>query len=199
MALSKIQRVSLFIVAVIVTVGVAYILGVAAAGVVQKYRAGKFKAEKRAEILKQMGSGLEVGITLPDADLQDLDGNPIKLSQAVVSRSMVAFISPDCGACKIALDRINKTVAVEDQADFILISSSNLMELNTLRDSLDLHCTILYDPDAAYQLSLGVFSYPFSLIVDQSLVIEDIIVGAPNEDEIEAITKFHRNKEISPN
>jgi peroxiredoxin len=194
LALSKFQRVSLFIVAVIATVGVAYILGVAAAGVVQTYRTKKYKAEKTAEILKQMGSGLAEGVTLPDADLQDLTGNPIKLSQAVGSRSMVSFISPDCGACKIAMDRIKEIVPAQEQANFILISVSNLTELNSLRDSLDLHCTILYDPDAEYQLGLGVFTFPFNLVVDQSLVIKDIIAGAPEEGEIETLAKFHRGR-----
>jgi hypothetical protein len=40
---------------------------------------------------------------------------------------------------------------------------------------------------------LGVTSFPFNFVVDQSLVIEEIIAGTPELDEIREIMTFNRN------
>lgn len=192
MPISKFQRISLFVVAIIVTVGVAYVLGVAAAGIVQKYRMKKFRAEKTQEILEQMGSGLDVGVPLPDVELEELDGNSIRLSEAVGARSLVSFISPDCGACKIALERISATVSESDRAGFVLISDTDPANLSHIQDSLNLHCRLIYDRGGEYKNRLGVFTFPFNVVVDKELVIEDIIAGAPETDELEAIIEYNR-------
>lgn len=192
MPISKFQRASLFVVAIIVTIGVAYVLGVAAAGIVQKYRMKKFRAEKTGEILEQMGSGLAIGVPLPDVDLEELNGNPVKLSEAVGDKSLVSFISPDCGACKITLERIAEIVAERDRAGFVLISDTDPRMLTQLRDSLSLQCRLLYDPGGEYKLQLGVYSFPFNVVVDRSLVIEEVIAGAPETSELEAIIEHNR-------
>jgi hypothetical protein len=180
------------VVAIIVTVGVAYILGVAAAGIVQKYRSNKFRAEKTRELLDRMGTGLAVGVALPEGDLEDLTGTPIKLSEAVGTKSFVSFFTPDCGACKMMLEGIKKTALdSEVQSRFVLISDVHPTEMMYLEDSLDLHCRFLYDPEGVYKDRLGVFSFPFNLVVDQSLVIKDIIAGAPDEDELAEIGEYH--------
>jgi len=190
--MSKTKRASLFVLAIIVTIGVAYVLGVAAAGIVQKYRMKKYRAEKTEEILEQMGSGLTIGGALPDVDLEQLDGTPIKLSQAVAGKALIGFVSPDCGACKIAMERISETVTEPDRDEFVLISDADPMTLAYLRDSLNLHCQLLYDRDGNYKLQLGVFTFPFNLVVSKQLVIEDIIAGAPETNELEAIIESNR-------
>jgi len=193
MPISKLQRASLFVVAVIVTIGVAYVLGVGAAGIVQKYRMKKYRAEKTQEILEQMGSGLAIGVPLPDVDLEELNGNPVKLSQAVGDKSLVSFISPDCGACKITLGRIAETAGEQDRGGFVLISDADPATLSRLQDSLNLQCRFLYDRGGDYKLQLGVYTFPFNVVVNKSLVIEEIIAGAPETGELEAIIEFNRS------
>jgi peroxiredoxin len=192
--ITKTRRVLLFIAAVILTVAVAYILGVAAAGIVQKVQAGKLKAERTQQILEQMGSNLGVGVTLPDANLEDLNGNPVQLSQVVESKSLVAIFSPDCSYCGLQIQRIIEAAIDElDQTNFILISDADPMQLTDMRDSLNTHCRIFYDRDGEYKSQLGVTSFPFNFVVDQSLVIEEIIAGTPELDEIREIMTFNRN------
>jgi hypothetical protein len=191
-SMSKSQRVALFVVAVFATVGVAYVLGVAAASFVQKIKMEKFRAEQTRQILAQMESGLGKGIILPDAEFEDLTGRPVRLSEVVGPRSMVCIFSPDCGACKIALDRIKeKAVDAVSQSRFILISNTDPVEISHIRDSLGLQrCHYLYDRNGAYQLKLGVFTFPFILIVNQSLVIDDITPGAPDMSQLENIVNY---------
>ena len=193
MPMSKFRRVSLFILAFIVILGAVYILGLKAGGIIMKHRMEKHRAEDTREILKQMGSGLAVGALLPDVDLEELNGNPIKLSRAVGDKSLVSFMSPDCAACKIALDRIAEVAHEPNGAGFVLISDTDPAELSHLRDSLNLHCRFLYDRGGEYKLKLGVYTFPFNVVVKRSLVIEDIIVGAPEKTDLEKIAtgKWH--------
>lgn len=193
MSISRIKRISLFVIAVIVTIGVAYILGVAAAGIVQKYRFEKIMAEKKQEILDKMGSNLAVGVTLPDADLEDLSGNRIRLSDAVRAKSVIAYISPDCAYCRMEMESILEiTTDKWEQAGVIMISDIDPTELMYMRDSLNLHCQWLCDRDGIYKSQLGVFSYPFNFIVNQLMVIEEIIAGAPETSQLAEVIEFNR-------
>jgi peroxiredoxin len=190
--MSKSQRVALFVVAMFATVGVAYVLGVAAAGFVQKIKIEKFRAEQTREILARMGSGLGKGVILPDAEFENLTGHSVRLSEVVGPRSMICIFSPDCGACDAALDRIRaKAVGPDAQSRFILISDTDPVEIDHIRDSLGLqNCHFLYDHNGAYQLKLGVMTFPFILTVNQSLIIEDVMPGAPDMSQLEKVVDY---------
>jgi peroxiredoxin len=193
MAFLRLPKVVVMIVAILVTVGVAYILGVSAAGLVQKARARKSQAERTESILKQMGSNLAVGVTLPDSELEDLAGNPVCLSEITHEKSLVTFISPDCGACKIQLERFQKNIpSPAAQSHFILISDADPAELISLRDEYSLSCIFLHDLKGIYKSKLGVFTFPFNLVVTKALVIDNIISGVPEPDELEQIIQFNR-------
>ncbi len=191
--MSKFRKISVFVVAVIVTIGVAYVLGVAAAGIVQKVRTNRARAKQTEDILKKMGSGLAVGVTLPDADLEDLSGNPVKLSDLVGPKSLVAIFSPSCSYSLAELQMIKEASAdAGEEANFIMISDTDPTELMYVQDSLQLQCHLLYDRDGKYRSKLNVFSYPFNFIVDQSLVIKEIIVGMTDQGKLEEIIKENR-------
>ena len=193
MPMSKFRRISVFVVAVIVTIGVAYVLGVAAAGIVQKVRAGRARIKQTEDMLKKMGTGLAVGVTLPDADLEDLDGNPIKLSAMVGPNSLVAVFSPSCSYSLAELQMIQTASAdAKDAANFIMISDTDPSELMYVQDSLKLTCRILYDREGKYRSRLNVISFPFNFIVDQSLEIKEIIVGMTELDKVNEIIEANR-------
>jgi len=193
MAFVRLPKAVVMIVAILVTVGVAYILGVSAAGLVQKAWVKKSQAEETESILKQMGSNLAVGVALPDAELEDLDGNPVRLGEVTHEKSLVAFVSPDCGACKIQLQRYNKNVpSPADQSHFIVISDADPAELISLRDEYSLSCIFLVDLKGTYKSKLGVFTFPFNLVVTKALVIDNIIPGVPEPDELEQVVRSNR-------
>lgn len=191
--MGKARRTIVFILAIIVTIGVAYVLGVTAAGIVQKYRSKQFRAETTKQILEKMGTGLDVGVTLPDARLQDLDGNTVDLKDIVGPQSLVAFISPDCGACKAQLELYKKELTdPAQQSRFILLSGSATEELRDLQNEYCPNCRFLNDPGNQYMLSLNVVSFPINFVVDQSMTITDIIVGPPDADKLHDVADYHQ-------
>lgn len=186
--MTKLRRAVVFVVAIVATITVAYILGVAAAGIVQKVRDKKTRAEQTQSLLDKMGSGLAVGVKLPDAHLEDLDGQFVDLSELLCDRTLVGFVSPGCGFCKSEIELFNEIAAdAQQQRCLILISDAAPMDLVAFRDEFKIQCHLLYDPDGAYKSALGVFTFPFNLIVDNTLTIQEIIPGAPDKEQVEKI------------
>lgn len=189
--MGKGRRAAVFVVAILVTIGVAYVLGVTAAGMVQKYRSKKFRAETTRQILDKMDNGLDVGVTLPDAELRTLDGDTVDLKNLVGSRSMISIISPDCGACKEQLNLFKKELAdPARQNRFILLSGSSPEELRDLQNEYCPNCRFLQDPGSSYMLTLNVVSFPINFVVDQSMTITDIVVGPPDPGTLRDVAEY---------
>jgi peroxiredoxin len=189
--MSKLRRAVIFVAAILATIAVAYILGVAAAGFVQKAREKKTRAEQTQVLLDKMGSGLGVGVTLPDAHLEDINGQLVDLSDIVCERSLVGFVSTGCGFCKIEVERFNELGPDPDQQQcLILISDAPPADLLAFREENKIQCQLYYDPDGTFQAALGVFTFPFNMIVDQNLTIQEIIAGTPEEEQIEQVIAY---------
>lgn len=189
--MGKGRKAVVFVLAIVVTVGVAYVLGVTAANVVQKYRSKQFRAETTRNILDQMGTGLNVGVTLPDAQLEDLNGDTVDLKTIVGPRSMISIISPDCGACKSQLELFKKELTdPAQQRRFILLSGSGPEELRDLQNEYCPGCRFLHDPGNGYMLTLNVVSFPINFVVDQSMTITDIVVGPPDPGTLHDVAEF---------
>ncbi len=189
--MGKGRRAVVFVVAILATICVAYVLGVTAAGIVQKYRSKKFRVETTRQILDKMGTGLDVGVTLPDATLQELNGDTVDLKDMVGPRSMISFISPDCGACKSQLE-LFKTELTDpaQQSRFILLSGSGPEELRDLQNEYCPHCRFLHDPGSSYMLTLNVVSFPINFVVDRSMTITDIVVGPPDPGTLHDVAEY---------
>jgi peroxiredoxin len=189
--MGKGRRTVVFVVAILTTIGVAYVLGVTAAGILQKHRARQYRQETTKQTLEKMGTGIKVGAKLPDAELQDTDGNAIDLRTVVGPRSMISFISPDCGACKAQLELFKRELSdPAQQSRFILISGSNPSELGGLQSEYCPGCRILVDPQSEYILRLNVISFPFNVVVDQTMTIADIIVGPPDQGTLKDVAEY---------
>ena len=89
----KLLRRGFIVVAIILTVGLAYILGVEAGNYYIKAKRSKnfilTRNAQTAQILQQMNT-IAVGDTLLDHTFQDLNGNPVKLSEVVVPEELVS-------------------------------------------------------------------------------------------------------------
>jgi len=189
--MGKGRKTALFVLAIVVTVGVAYVLGVTAAGIVQKYRSKQFRAETTRKILEQMDTGLDVGVTLPDAELQNLNGDSVDLKSVVGPRSMISIVSPDCGACKAQLELFKRELTDPgQQSRFIVVSGADPIELRDLQSEYCPNCSVLHDPGSSYMLTLNVVSFPINFVVDQSMTITDIIVGPPDPGALHEIAEY---------
>ena len=184
-----------FAVILVLVVIIAYFGGLKAAQGVQGWKARQEQAKRTESILKEMGAGLGVGKSLPDAVLSDLEGVDTRLSDLLCDRTVVVFFRTDCSFSQAELAALKEaTTAPEDQRCFVLISNSDQAELWDVRQKLGLSCPILYDRDTKYGKQLGVKAVPLNFIVDHTLKIEDVVSGTMPTGDIRDFMGDNRKK-----
>ncbi|MDD4051307.1 MAG: redoxin domain-containing protein [candidate division Zixibacteria bacterium] len=184
-----------FAVILVLVIIIAYFGGLKAAQGVQGWKARQEQAKRTESILKEMGTGLGVGRSLPDAVLADLEGVETRLSGLLCDRTVVVFFRTDCSFSQAELAALQAaTVTPADQSCFVLISNSDQIELWDVKQKLGLSCSILYDRDTKYGKQLGVKSVPLNFIVDRTLKIEDVISGTMPTRDIRDFMGDNRKK-----
>jgi len=173
----------------------AYFLGITAANGARTWKAKQERVRQTETVLKQMGTGLRPGKTLPDAVLADLEGYDIRLSDILCDRTVIVFFKPDCSFSRAELAAIKEaTVKPEDQACFVLISGADQPELWAIKEELGLSCPLLFDRNTQYGKVLGIKSVPLNFIVDRNLQIEEVVSGAMPSRDIAEIMKNSRRR-----
>jgi peroxiredoxin len=174
-----------FAVILVLTIIVAYFGGLKAAQGVQSWKAKRERVRQTEAVLKEMGTGLGVGKSLPDAVLADLEGVDTRLSDLLCDRTVIVFFKTDCSFSRAELAALRAAaVTPEDQHCFVLISSSDQTELWDIRQKFGLSCPLLYDRDGKYSRCLGVFLVPINFIVDAELTVKDVVSGPILEEDM---------------
>lgn len=105
---------------------IAYFGGIKAAEGLQGWNAKRLRIRQTEAILKEMGTGLGVGKSLPDAVLADLEGVDTPLSSVLCDHSVIVYFKTDCSFSRAELAALKEaTTTPEDQSCFVLISNSD--------------------------------------------------------------------------
>ena len=137
----------------------------------------QYRREFTQGVLKSMNS-LQIGDVLPDYQFEDLAHNPLTLSDLTTENTLLVFFDPACESCDDELTAINE--AITDSLEyrrFLFISSGDSVMVAEKVESLALRNPLLYDRSGDYFYQLGIFSYPFNVIINKDRVIKDMIVG----------------------
>lgn len=177
------MRVVVFTVVVIITIAVAYVVGVNAG----KLFSQKRRAEVHRSIVEKMDD-MKIGDKLPDWTFENLTFQPERLSDHLYGKTLLIFVQPNCPGCLEDIERLSSIVTDSLLSrKVVFISGDNPRELMDLRDDFKLQSTILYDHERAYSWQLGVSTFPFHIVVGPDLVIERIIPATLIAEEIEEI------------
>jgi peroxiredoxin len=174
----------------VLTIAVAYVVGVQAGNLINRYRRGDYRSRRDAQtkqILEKMGT-IHVGDTLPDFALEDLEGHIWRLSELVRGPTLITFFKPDCGACEVQIQEMKRVLKTDaDWRRIVLISSANPLHLKRFVQDRELKCVVLYDEDRIVTQALKVFATPMTISANKTKGIDSIIVGVMYQDEINAI------------
>jgi hypothetical protein len=97
--------------------------------------------------------------------------------------TLITYMKPDCDACLDELERLRSFVGRvrfepaggDDIYDHvILITSANPLHMHRVREDYGLGCVILYDDERQFGAALRIEAFPFNLVVDANLVIQEI-------------------------
>ena len=154
----------------------------------------KARQEYTESILNSMQT-MAIGDTLPDFVFEDLNRQPRRLSDLVNNRTVISFFDPHCENCDEEMIKVRQAVANETEAGyFVFISSANPRLIEEMRGLVGLKSPVLYDHRAEFMRSYDIFTYPFNVIVDENLVIQDIIIDTLDESDLKKI--INKNKDI---
>jgi peroxiredoxin len=183
----KIQTIAKGAAVVLVTVALAYVLGSQTGNLLadRRERDARFvRTQQTEELLDQMGT-IQVGNTLPDHTFQGLDRQYHRLSDLLQDHTLISIFDYHCDNCLKELQQYMKVVRDSNQAKHIvLISGSNPLQLIELRDTYSIPFRILYDEDAMFLTNHNITTFPFNIVVNRSMQIEQIAAGSLMEDEI---------------
>ncbi|MEW5797076.1 MAG: redoxin domain-containing protein [Candidatus Zixiibacteriota bacterium] len=156
----------------------------------------KQASEQTAAILRKMGT-IQVGDTLMDFSLEDIDGQWHRLSELVIDKTLITFVKPDCDACLIELERLSESArGPDDNEHVLLITSANPLHLQKLRADYGLGCAILYDEERYFESALEIQTFPFNLLVNSSLVIEEIHANTLLASDYERFFEEVRSRDV---
>ncbi len=193
----KIQSFLKYFIAVVITVGVAYLVGVQVAGVMisrnKSQQVNNYYEEREVftrEALSYL-KGLNPGDTIPDHQFEDIDQLPQILSHLVDGPTSITFFDPECESCQKEMISVTKTILnSQDLRKFIYIANCNRDLIKTLIEKHNLQMPILFDQQGAYTFAFELYHYPFTVIVDEDLVIREAIAAALTVDDIKRISNL---------
>lgn len=125
---------------------------------------------------------LAVGELAPDFELQDLQGNSVRLSSLKGKKVLLDFSMINCGWCKIALEKFNKPDF--EFADNIMpfyvnpVDTKEKMEKYSTR--VNIPFPVLIDAKTVGE-AYGVSGYPTFYLIDETGKIEEVFEGFDDE------------------
>ncbi len=163
---------------------------------------GKQISAHRAELKKEADTKavlarmqtIKVGDTIPDHELELLDGTRVMLSDFIgAGKTALVFFSPTCHTCFEEIERLVTNVKTpEDFQHFVFISSENPRLLVEVRDSYNLLSPVLYDHRRKFSVQFAIESFPFNIIINNNRQIEHIVVGELGDKDIQNV--LHANQ-----
>jgi len=177
---------------VVLVIGAALILGKEAGLHFAAKKRTQERAKKTQTVLEQMNT-ITVGKTIPFRAFEDLDYNLVQLSEVLSERTLISFFEPNCDGCLPDFERLKE--AVSDSIEyryFIFVSSSSREDVEAYREQHGILAWILLDDGSDFSRELGVFTFPFNIIVNRSGEVLDIIAGALDTRESVEIIKVNR-------
>ncbi len=189
MASSNSKRIPIAILVILAVAAAGYVIGSQGAKWVRDRKAEQYRAESTAAAVAQMNDTLRVGNQLPDNEFHNLRGGTSKLSDLVGKGAVIAYLRSSCGKCRQEMQQLARGVQGERQSRVIILSDSDPQSILDLADELKLTCPLLLDYKSQYRKRLGIWVFPFNIIVNDSMVIENMIADCIRSREFAEFTR----------
>jgi len=133
--------------------------------------------------------GTEVGNLAPDFQLDNLEGNPVSLSDFRGTPVMLNFWATWCGACVSEMPDIQSMYEEQSVKGLVLLPvnmGSTSSQVKKFLQSHNLSLPVLLDIDRVVAQKYGIRAIPTTLFIDKEGIIQVRRVGAfPSKEAIE--------------
>lgn len=131
----------------------------------------------------------------PEFTLNDMNGNPVSLSEY---RGKILFLNFWQTTCPPCVEELPDYLAfIEEQPDDVTWLTVNVEEdAQTIREFFAAHdflgIPVVLDPDSQTRYAYGVFAFPVSFVIDAEGVVRYVKIGAISYDEMTQIADIVR-------
>ena len=133
--------------------------------------------------------GAQVGNLAPDFELDDLDGNPVRLSDLRGIPVMLNFWATWCGPCRSEMadiQRVYEEWAAEDLVLLTVNMGGTSSQVAEFFEAQQLSLPVLLDSKQDVSGTYNIRYVPTTFFIDEDGVIQAVKVGAfPDQDSIE--------------
>jgi thiol-disulfide isomerase/thioredoxin len=132
----------------------------------------------RLDVIPSAAPALAIGAPAPSLLLQDLDGQPLELSDPDAGRRLLLFWNPGCGFCQSIVSELRawESRAGQDEPELVLVSTGAAAE----NRALALRSRIVLDPSFTAASLFGATGTPSAILLDAGGRIHaPLSVGAP--------------------
>ena len=126
-------------------------------------------------------STVVAGSVAPDFQLEDTQGNKVRLSELRGKVVMVNFWATWCPPCKEempSMERLNKIMAAED---FVMLAVNTEQNGHSIVPAFlknNPHdFTVLYDDKGTVQQQYGVYKFPESFVIGKDGIVDQKVIG----------------------
>lgn len=125
---------------------------------------------------------LKVGIQAPDFELEDGDGNPVRLSDYRGKKVLLDFSIINCGWCKIALEQFAKPdyEFADDIVPLYINPSDSKERMEKYQLKIKIPFPVLADAEQVGK-DYGVNGFPTFYLIDETGKIEEVTQGYSDE------------------
>jgi peroxiredoxin len=137
----------------------------------------------------QAGGPIEVGNSARDFVLNDVDGNPVRLSDFARQPIILNFWATWCGPCRVEMPDLQAAFDAHQDDGLVLLAVNREESAETVRsffyDDLGLTFTPLLDLEAEAARLYNVANYPTTFFIDENGTVTAVHRGLMVEEQIE--------------
>ncbi|MFE4709826.1 MULTISPECIES: peroxiredoxin family protein [unclassified Paenibacillus] len=130
--------------------------------------------------------GIEKGQVAPDFTLQDLSGNPVRLSDFRGKRVMLNFWATWCPPCRVEMPHMQSIYENYESEDVVILGVNMTLTEKALGDvqpfvqEQKLTFPIVLDEDGELMQTYQIVAYPTTYVLDADGVVREKVRGAMN-------------------
>ncbi len=170
---------------VVTIMGASYLLGSLAGNFIGDQRRQLARADqiKRTQAIANQMDGPKMGAVIPNYEVRRLDGERKSIDALVSDYLIISFFKVHCDACIFEIESLEELAEQGiPLSRFALVSSDCPFDIIDVTAGMSVRQNVLYDHSGVMEQEIGVFTFPFTIVIDRSRRMRAMMAGTLDEE-----------------